>query len=59
MAAEQKGIGGGGATEWLIPVAAVTLVFVMLVPVPAIFLDILLALSITSAFWCFSRPSTF
>lgn len=39
---EQKGIG-----EWLVPVAAVALVFVMLVPVPAIILDVFLALSIT------------
>ena len=46
MAAEQKSA-GPGITEWLIPVAAVTLVFVMLVPVPAIILDIFLALSIT------------
>ena len=36
-----------GALEWLFPVAAVTLVFVMLVPVPAIVLDILLSMSIT------------
>ena len=35
------------ATEWLVPVAAVALVFVMLVPVPAFVIDLLLALSIT------------
>jgi len=33
--------------EWLVPVATVTTVFMMLVPVPAIFLDIFLALSMT------------
>jgi flagellar biosynthesis protein FlhA len=38
---------GSNVAEWLVPVAAVTLVFVMLVPVPAILLDILLALSVT------------
>jgi flagellar biosynthesis protein FlhA len=45
MAGEQKI--AGGAAEWLIPVAAVALVFVMLVPVPSIVLDVFLALSIT------------
>ena len=35
------------SAEWLIPVATVATVFVMLVPVPAIILDIFLALSIT------------
>ena len=35
------------AGEWVIPVATVTTVFVMLVPVPAIVLDIFLAVSIT------------
>jgi flagellar biosynthesis protein FlhA len=35
--------------EWLIPVATVTLVFVMLVPVPTFVLDLLLACSITLA----------
>lgn len=34
--------------DWIIPAAAVTLVFVMLVPVPALVLDILLATSITT-----------
>ena len=46
MAAEQKS-STSGAVEWLVPVAAVALVFVMLVPVPSIVLDIFLALSIT------------
>jgi flagellar biosynthesis protein FlhA len=38
-----------GAAEWIIPVAAVALVFVMLVPLPAFALDVLLALSITAS----------
>src|ERR1700744_4294126 len=33
--------------DWLLPVAAVSMVFVMLVPVPSIILDIFLATSIT------------
>ena len=36
-------------SEWIMPVAAVALVFVMLVPLPAFVLDILLAISITTA----------
>src|SRR5271157_5428612 len=47
MATEIKAKQGGGASEWLFPVAAVALVFVMLVPVPAIVLDIFLSLSMT------------
>ena len=35
--------------DWLLPVAAVAIVFVMLVPVPAFLLDLLLATSITLA----------
>jgi flagellar biosynthesis protein FlhA len=35
------------AVDWIIPSAAVSLVFVMLVPMPGILLDLLLALSIT------------
>src|ERR1700722_12145899 len=35
------------ATDWIVPVATVTLVFVMIVPVPAFLLDLLLATSIT------------
>lgn len=35
--------------EWILPVAAVSLVFVMLVPLPAICLDLLLATSITAS----------
>ena len=37
------------ASEWIIPVAAVALVFVMLVPLPAFALDLLLAISITAS----------
>jgi flagellar biosynthesis protein FlhA len=36
-----------GATEWIMPVAAVGLIFVMLVPLPSILLDVFLALSLT------------
>ncbi len=43
-----KGL-GGKAVEWIIPVAAVSLVFVMLVPMPSLLLDLLLAISITTA----------
>src|SRR5271166_5314772 len=35
--------------EWIIPVAAVGMVFVMLVPMPALLLDLLLATSITAS----------
>jgi flagellar biosynthesis protein FlhA len=35
--------------EWIMPTAAVALIFVMLVPLPSLLLDILLALSITAA----------
>ncbi|HUO59306.1 MAG TPA: flagellar biosynthesis protein FlhA [Candidatus Acidoferrales bacterium] len=35
--------------DWLLPAAAVSVVFVMLVPIPAILLDLLLALSITAS----------
>ena len=38
-----------GVVEWAVPVAAVALVFVMLVPLPSILLDILLAASITAS----------
>src|SRR5579862_5178165 len=40
---------GRRASEWIVPVAAVALVFVMLVPLPAFALDLLLALSITAS----------
>ena len=35
--------------EWIVPVAAVSLVFVMLVPMPSLLLDLLLATSITAS----------
>ena len=38
-----------GLADWIVPIAAVGLVFVMLVPLPAILLDLLLALSMTAA----------
>ena len=37
------------ATEWIMPIAAVGLIFVMLVPLPGLILDVLLAVSITAA----------
>ncbi len=40
-------IGKPGSTDWVVPVATVTLIFVMIVPVPAFLLDLLLATSIT------------
>jgi flagellar biosynthesis protein FlhA len=36
-----------GATEWIMPLAAVGLIFVMLVPLPSFLLDLLLASSLT------------
>src|SRR5271157_5541988 len=37
------------ASEWIMPIAAVGLIFVMLVPMPSILLDLLLATSITAS----------
>jgi flagellar biosynthesis protein FlhA len=42
-------LAGNGIVEWAVPVAAVALVFVMLVPLPSVLLDILLAASITAS----------
>jgi flagellar biosynthesis protein FlhA len=39
----------GMGSEWLLPAAAVAMVFVMLVPLPSIVLDLLLALSLTAS----------
>jgi flagellar biosynthesis protein FlhA len=39
----------GAPTEWILPIAAVGLIFVMLVPLPGILIDVLLAVSITAA----------
>ncbi len=36
-----------GAAEWIMPIAAVGLIFVMLVPLPSVLLDLFLALSLT------------
>jgi len=40
---------GGAGAEWIMPIAAVGLIFVMLVPLPSLLLDVLLATSITAA----------
>src|SRR5215470_5096293 len=45
--AELPTIRSNASAEWLIPVATVATVFVMLVPVPAVILDLFLATSIT------------
>jgi len=37
------------SSEWIMPIAAVGLIFVMLVPLPSILLDVMLALSITAS----------
>jgi flagellar biosynthesis protein FlhA len=39
----------GNAADWVLPAATVGLVFVMLIPLPALLLDLLLALSITAS----------
>ncbi len=41
--------GSRSLAEWIVPVAAVSLIFVMLVPMPSLLLDLLLALSLTAA----------
>ena len=38
-----------GVIDWIVPTAGVTMVFVMLVPLPSFILDILLALSMTAS----------
>jgi flagellar biosynthesis protein FlhA len=48
-AAPASAVKPGGAAEWIMPVAAVGLIFVMLVPLPSLLLDVLLAVSITAA----------
>ena len=47
MASVVAVIGKPRSTDWVVPVATVTLIFVMIVPVPAFLLDLLLATSIT------------
>jgi flagellar biosynthesis protein FlhA len=39
----------GGPGDWIVPTLAVSMVFVMLIPLPALVIDLLLALSITAA----------
>jgi flagellar biosynthesis protein FlhA len=48
-AAEAPAIGNSRVFDWGVPAAAVGLVFVMLVPLPSLLLDILLATSITAS----------
>src|SRR5581483_705993 len=45
----KPGSPGSSAQEWALSVAAVSLVFIMLVPMPAILLDLLLATSMTAS----------
>jgi flagellar biosynthesis protein FlhA len=47
MAVIDISVKSGSPAEWLMPVATVATVFVMLVPIPAILLDLFLAVSIT------------
>jgi len=42
-------VASSGISEWIVPIAAVGLVFVMLVPLPSLLLDLLLATSITAS----------
>jgi flagellar biosynthesis protein FlhA len=39
----------GGGVDWIIPALAVSMVFVMLIPLPALLVDLLLACSITAS----------
>jgi flagellar biosynthesis protein FlhA len=39
----------GGAGDWVVPALAVSMVFVMLIPLPAVAIDLLLAMSITAS----------
>lgn len=47
--AVQNAPGRNAAVDWLLPVGAVGMVFVMLVPMPSLLLDVLLATSITAS----------
>jgi flagellar biosynthesis protein FlhA len=47
MAPTLEAIKKRSSMDWALPAAAVGMVFVMLIPMPAILLDLLLALSIT------------
>src|SRR5499427_212162 len=44
----KPGTDRSSSTDWIVPVLGVAMVFVMLVPVPAVILDVLLAPSITA-----------
>ena len=47
--AAASGAKPSSAAEWIMPTAAVAMIFVMLVPLPSLMLDLLLAVSITAA----------
>jgi len=49
MASKPKTLGPvpGGAGDWIVPALAVSMVFVMLIPLPALLVDLLLSVSIT------------
>ncbi len=47
MSAPQRTTGKKTSTDWVVPSLAVAMVFVMMVPLPALMLDLLLAISIT------------
>jgi flagellar biosynthesis component FlhA len=47
MASNTAVLGKTGSTDWVVPVATVTLIFVMIVPVPAFLVGLLLATSLT------------
>ncbi len=51
MAVKPKLLGpaAGGAGDWIVPALAVSMVFVMLIPLPALAVDLLLSLSITAS----------
>jgi flagellar biosynthesis protein FlhA len=51
MAIKPKLLGSaaGGAGDWIVPALAVSMVFVMLIPLPAVVVDLLLSLSITAS----------
>lgn len=48
-ASPAKAAAGRSSHDWVVPVIGVAMVFVMLVPIPAILLDVLLAVSITTS----------
>jgi flagellar biosynthesis protein FlhA len=50
MASNPKPIASsGGRTDWIVPALAVGMVFVMLIPLPPLMIDVLLALSLTGS----------